>query len=247
MTDVVWSIYRITNVLNNKIYIGQTKDPKTRWSRHKSDARLGKKYNWHLYDAMRKYGVDNFVFEVIAQTKFLEEVDRLEILLIEQYGSTDKNIGYNISAGGQANKLVSSETRKKMSEAAIGREAWNKNKPCSEETKKLLSQANKGNKFRLGVKVSEKTKILLSQINIGKKATLETKHKMSQSMIGKNAGEKNGMFGKTSAIAKLTMEQASEIRREYKAGGITLIILAVKYGVSKRTILNIVHNKIYKE
>lgn len=247
MADILWSIYRITNLLNNKIYIGQTKDPKTRWSRHKSDARLDKKYNWHLYDAMRKYGVDNFVFEVIAQTKFFEEVDRLEVLFIEQYRSTDKNVGYNISAGGQANKLVSLETRNKMSKAALGREAWNKNKPCSKETKKLLSQANRGNKFRLGVKTSEKTKILLSQINTGKKATDATKHKMSRSMLGKNAGEKNGMFGKTSAIAKLTMEQAAEIRRDYNAGGITLIVLATKYGVSKKTISNIVHNKIYRE
>lgn len=247
MDDIVWSIYRITNLLDNKVYIGQTKDPKGRWSRHKSDARLGKKRNWHLYDAMRKHGIDNFVFEIIAQTKIMAEVDQLETDLIDLYKSSDRDLGYNISAGGQTNKLVSVETREKMSKAAMGREPWNKNKPCSEETKSLLSQANIGNKFRLGVKTSDETKTLLSKINIGKKITKKTRRKMSQSMLGKNVGEKNGMFGKASAHAKLTMEQAAEIRREYKAGGITFIALANQYGVSKKTILNIVHNKIYKE
>jgi group I intron endonuclease len=246
MIDIVWSIYRIKNLLNSKIYIGQTKDPKTRWSRHKSDARLGKKYNWYLYDAMRKYGVDNFIFEVIAQTKYIEEVDRLEILLIEQYKSTDRNFGYNISEGGQSNKLVSVETREKQSKAAKGRKPWNKNIPCSEETKKLLSEANKGKKFRLGVKASAETKKILSNINLGKKASEETIEKMSRSMMGKNAGKKNGMYGRKSSHAKLTQEQASEIRSEYKLGGTTLIALALKYEVSKKTILNIVHNKIYK-
>ena len=50
----------------------------------------------------------------------------------------------------------------------------------------------------------------------------------------------------TSAIAKLNKELAAEIREEYALGKTTFIVLANKYGVSKKTILNIVHNKIYK-
>jgi hypothetical protein len=195
---------------------------------------------------MRKYGIDNFVFEVVVQTKFHKEIDGLEVLIIDQYRSTDKNIGYNTSPGGQTNKLVSLETRKKMSMAAMGREVWNKNKPCSEQTKKLLSQSNKGNKFRLGVKTSEQTKLLLSQINTGKKVTDETKRKMSQSMLGKNIGEKNGMFGKSSVHAKLTQEQVSDIRTEYSTNKTAMLKLAHKYNVSKKTIFNIIHGAIYK-
>lgn len=67
-------------------------------------------------------------------------------------------------------------------------------------------------------------------------------------MIGKNAGEKNGMFGTASedaSCAKLTLIQANEIRKEYLAGGTSSPKLAKKYGVSKKTILNILHNKSY--
>jgi hypothetical protein len=57
---------------------------------------------------------------------------------------------------------------------------------------------------------------------------------------------KNGMFGKRSKNAKLTFEQAVEIRSEYSLGTISLLELADKYSVSKKTILNIVKNKVYK-
>lgn len=65
-------------------------------------------------------------------------------------------------------------------------------------------------------------------------------------MIGKNVGSNNGMFGKKSSHAKLTQKQAMDIRVEYATGEISMLKLALKYGVSKRTILNILHGKIYK-
>lgn len=65
-------------------------------------------------------------------------------------------------------------------------------------------------------------------------------------MLGKNAGAENGMFGKRSPNAKLTVETAGQIRSEYAGGKISMKKLAEKYGVSKKTILNIIHERIYK-
>jgi hypothetical protein len=55
-----------------------------------------------------------------------------------------------------------------------------------------------------------------------------------------------GLSSEDTSCAKLTLSQANDIRREYFAGGISSIKLAVKYGVSKKTVWNILHNKIYK-
>lgn len=191
-------LYKITNVFDGKIYIGQSVNPNGRWRRHKSDAKLGKSKS-HLSRAIQKYGVQNFTFEVIVQAKTLEDIDEAEIICIKQYNSSNQNYGYNIALGGNGKRIISEQTKRKIS------------------------------KFRTGKKASE-----------------ETKNRMSQSMVGKNAGEKNGMFGKKSSHAKLTIEQAFEIRREYEIGDISILKLAIKYSVSKKTILNIVHNRIYK-
>lgn len=245
MNLIIWSIYRITNLLNNKVYIGQTKDPKTRWSRHKSDAKLNKKTNYHLYDSMRKYGIDNFLFEIIVQTQNIENIDCLEIDCINLYNSTDPNIGYNNSPGGQSNKLVSKSTREKISNSLKGRISPRLGYKLSKDEKQHLSILNTGNTYRLGFKTSLETKNLLSEINTGKIVSLETRQKMSQSMVGKNSGSENGMFGKRSKNAKLSFEQALEIRLEYSLGQFSMLELSKKYNVSKKTILNIVKNKVY--
>lgn len=57
-------IYKITNQINQKIYIGQTaRDIKTRWREHKSHAIC--KYDTHLYNAINKYGAENFIIEEV--------------------------------------------------------------------------------------------------------------------------------------------------------------------------------------
>ena len=184
------------------MYIGQSVSPAARWRRHKSDAKLGKN-KLHLSRAMRKHGIQNFVFEVIAQAKTLEDIDQLEVDGIKQYKSSDKNYGYNIALGGNGKRIVSEQTRKKI-----------------------------------------------AQFMTGRKPSEENRKRRSQSMMGKNAGKNNGMFGVASenaSCAKLKLTQAIEIRKEYLAGGISSIKLAKKYGVSKRTIFNILHHRIYKE
>ena len=58
-------IYKITNLANNKIYIGETiRNLNVRWNEHKSEALGGRHgYTYHLHNAIRKYGIDNFIIE----------------------------------------------------------------------------------------------------------------------------------------------------------------------------------------
>lgn len=231
-------------MINGKVYIGQSKNYRARWSRHKSDARLNKKSD-HLYRSIRKYGEENFVLEALYEVMSISEADEIEIKMIAYYNSTDAQFGYNKALGGQGRRAVSEETRKKLSKAAKGRRSRLGQSPSS-ETRKLLSLSQKGNKHRLGYKTSEETKMKLSIINTGKKISEETKRKMSISMMKKNAGSKNGMYGKRSLAAKLTFCQAENIRKEYSNGDISMSKLAEKYKISKKAIVNIIQHKTYK-
>lgn len=89
-------IYKITNLINGKIYIGQTVHPNRRWIEHKQHAMNGiDAYPIHL--AIKKYGSDNFSFEIIEEVEnFNEEEQRL----IKEYNSMIPN-GYNITKGGE--------------------------------------------------------------------------------------------------------------------------------------------------
>lgn len=219
MTKIFY-LYKITNIITTKVYIGQTTNPKNRWAAHKYASNYSKnkdQYNYHLYKSMRKYGIENFIFEIINQVETLEKINFLEKNNIKEFNSANRNFGYNISKGGNGLNTMSDETKKKLSQIHTGK------------------------------KLSVKTKKKLSEINIGKKASEQTIKKMSQSMIGKNKGINNGMYGKRGARGKITIEQAKEIRQEYKLGNISMAKLGKKYNLSKRAILNIIHNKSYRE
>lgn len=92
------AIYKITNKLNNKIYIGQSNNPQHRWISHLSHAKnnddIGKSA---LYDAIRAYGKENFNFEIIGWFKDYNEKEKYYIKL---YNSLTP-YGYNLSEGGE--------------------------------------------------------------------------------------------------------------------------------------------------
>lgn len=93
----VIGVYKITNSLNGKSYIGQSKDIKKRFNTHKSAINRSlddPRGQGPLYDAMRKYGVDNFVFEVLEECSE-SELDEREEYYISLYDSV--NNGYNRS------------------------------------------------------------------------------------------------------------------------------------------------------
>lgn len=99
-------IYKIENQINHKVYIGQTNDFEKRMRGHKSVAfnKKANNYKLHLYQAIRKYGWDNFtkeIIEEISDKESQEYVDERERYYIEFYDSTNRGKGYNIDLGGQ--------------------------------------------------------------------------------------------------------------------------------------------------
>ena len=101
-------IYRITNDINKKIYIGQTKGKlcdritayRNNINSYKNKKRSGK---YPIIMAMVKYGFQNFRFEILEDDiKTQSQLDLKEIFYIKQYDSQNKKIGYNIQPGGKS-------------------------------------------------------------------------------------------------------------------------------------------------
>lgn len=96
-------IYKITNRINGKVYVGLTTT--TLEGRWKSHVQHSKTCDRHLYKSMRKYGFENFTIEEIDSTEDFRELGRLERYYIQLYDSQNPDKGYNITAGGESNQL----------------------------------------------------------------------------------------------------------------------------------------------
>ena len=90
------SIYKIENIINHKVYIGQTNNVKRRFSEHKARG-YGNEGQKKLYRAFNKYGIENFTFSIIETD--IENYDEKEQYRIKYYDSIEN--GYNISEGGE--------------------------------------------------------------------------------------------------------------------------------------------------
>lgn len=89
-------IYKITNILNQKSYIGKTiRDPEIRWNEHKQD---NKHPNLPLQRAFKKYGINSFSFEIIEEVKE-ELLDEREKYYIKKFNTYKQ--GYNATLGGE--------------------------------------------------------------------------------------------------------------------------------------------------
>jgi len=134
-------VYKIENLINGKVYIGITKKgisgryPGRSWKVSNTRSRLVKK-------AMTKYGADNFTISIIEECSvdLLEEREKYYIQTLDSFVPN----GYNLTKGGEYNKVVSAESRKRNSESNKGRPSWNKGVPLSEERKLQHSNRMKG-------------------------------------------------------------------------------------------------------
>lgn len=117
----ICGIYKITNKVNGKCYIGQSNDINRRWRQELSP---NAKLNPHLARAFEKYGTDNFEFEIIEECQ-RELLNEREQFWINLYNSTDKNFGYNKTLGGDGNLgrhfIMSEEQKEKIRKANTGR------------------------------------------------------------------------------------------------------------------------------
>jgi len=154
------TLYKITNLINNKLYIGQTKcSIKTRWSRHRNKGSHCKL----LYNAIIKYGDINFKIEEIIIVNTREEANKLEKELIINNNSLYPN-GYNLTNGGSAFDHNENTKRK------IGKS--HKGMKRSLQARQNMSNAAKGKI------ISEKQKnsissTLISKINVKKVKCLD--------------------------------------------------------------------------
>jgi len=164
-------IYRITNTLSNKVYIGQTIQPKTRWRTHKYNAKHNKT-NQYIHKAMNKHGIDNFTFEIIAEFEGLEDCNKSEASFIQKYNAQNKEFGYNIKPGVRKKGWKhSEETRQQLSESWHNIHSLdslekmqkdNIDRKHSEESIKKMSESHKKNlhsaNYKEGYQPSEETK-----------------------------------------------------------------------------------------
>lgn len=140
-------IYKVTNKVNGKIYIGQTvQSIIKRKSNHISDATLSKD-NFYFHNALRKYTKKVFTWEIIEYCGSKEELNEMEFHYIKQYDSFNK--GYNMTLGGDSlyGFHHSKITKRKLSKANSGK----KLPPRSKEWCIKIS------KSKLGSKLSEET------------------------------------------------------------------------------------------
>ena len=209
----MYYIYRITNLVNGKTYIGQHKYKKLDDSYMGSGVVLRQAYN--------KYGIKNFKKEILVfNISKKEHANTLEKTFItSEREKVGKENCYNITDGGDGGnggnnkgktawnkgKKMSEEFCRKNSESHKGQIAWNKGITMTEEQKKKLSEANKGKPGP----------------NIGKHWSEETRRKSSESHKGQiawNKGKKMPEEFKKS-VSDGVKKKMQEIREAYKKSG----------------------------
>lgn len=160
--DKICGIYCIKNIINNKVYIGKSKNIPERWEKHLYALKSNTHPNFHLQSSFNKYGEGNFSFIILGSFKEVEEVtlNELEIKLIKQYKSHIDSYGYNKTFGGEGASHIE-EVKQKISNSLKGR-------PLDEKRKNILKQANTGRKQSKEEiqKRTEKQKIKILQYDL---------------------------------------------------------------------------------
>lgn len=143
MVSVLGDIYLITNKVTGMMYVGQTKySADRRFKEHVHNA-LNTKRNLHLYNSMRKYGIENFELTILETCVDESMLDEREMYYIDKYDTFNSGYNYTKGGGGVRGYHHSKETRLKMG-ASISNAMWKINTP--ERTAKIIA-AQKGRSF----------------------------------------------------------------------------------------------------
>lgn len=210
-------VYKITNKLNGKIYIGQSKDPIARFSHH-CRSRLNKRKS-RLQISMTKHGIENFELTILEEHDSKEAVKSAEIRLIAEYKTQDPDIGYNMTSGGDGCHDLSEESKEKMRAAHLGKKA-------SSETRLKMSKSQRGR-----VMSPDHCK----NLSIARLKTISEKGPQSLSeetkrLIGETSrGSKN-------PSAKLDENKVREIKKLLLEGNLKQHQIASMFNISRVTI-----------
>ena len=190
-----WTIYMHTNLINGKRYVGITskKPPEKRWRKDGS----GYKKQSLFWNAIQKYGWENFKHEIILRDEPLDFAKKVERCLIKHYKTRNKKYGYNLTDGGEGMNgwVPPEEWRRKQSENKKGHH-------ITEEQKIKISEANKGRKLSKEAKekISKASKERWANPEnhpmYGKHPSEETKRKRKETITGKYTGENSFNYGR---------------------------------------------------
>ena len=150
-----FGIYSITNIINNKKYIGSTaKSFDSRWKKHITNLKNGGHASHHLQSSWNKYGEDNFVFKIEEVVDSLENLLNLERDYITKYDSY--NNGYNENPDPNFSPMLNKHTQEKVSEGM--KKYWERLKEelSEDEYKKLCKEKHGHSSWNKGIKMSEK-------------------------------------------------------------------------------------------
>lgn len=149
-----FGIYSITNIINNKKYIGSTaKSFNSRWKKHITNLKNGGHASHHLQSSWNKYGEDNFVFKIEEVVDSLENLLNLERDYITKYDSY--NNGYNENPDPNFSPMLNKNTQEKVSEGM--KKYWERLKEelSEDEYKKLCKEKHGHSAWNKGIKMSE--------------------------------------------------------------------------------------------
>jgi group I intron endonuclease len=218
-------IYKLTNIVNNKVYIGQSKKLNNREWCHFYRLKRGEHHNEILQRSYNKHGEINFVFEILEYTENLNE---RESYWLDEYGGVMSKDTYNMKD--PLTNEYCDYTKKKVRRILLGNKNPNYGNTWSEEQKKRQSEKYKGLTWedRYGEEKSKEIKEKLSKSQKGRQHSEETKEKIRQHNVGENnpmygmghkqMGENNPMYGKKSSKRKpiLQLDKLGNIIKEFE-------------------------------
>lgn len=143
MQEKFFYIYKISNKINGKIYIGKTNNISKRFTNHISRSKT-LKTTQPIHFAIAKHGKNNFSFEIIETCKSEEESTDREMFWIRELKSKEKQFGYNITDGGEGTIGFShtDQAKKKISEANSGVNNYLYGQHMPKATRDKISQSN---------------------------------------------------------------------------------------------------------
>lgn len=256
-------VYKITNLVNGKLYIGKTNNINNRWNSHCSEANLCRK-RYPLYLAMKKYGVENFKIEMLETLENEEKCFQRETYWIEFFKTNivkyGHDFGYNLSDGGEgpSGHKDTPEQKKRKSIRQTGNNNNFYGKTHSKESRKRISDARKGKsisddaKKKISEKLrgkpkSEETKKRMSDAFTGRRYTQKQRENMGKSKRGKPNYKKRGSKHHN---AKTTENEVIEIRLYWNNNNDIpknkIKYLIEKFRLTESTIKQIVYKKTWK-
>ena len=197
-------IYKITNTLLNKVYVGCASNIRMRWNGHLHDLRQEKHPNSYLQKAWSKYGESNFKFEIIEFCDIVNLHEREHYWVIT-LDCLDRSKGYNLKPTDPlGHSLHSEETREKLRTANKGKKPSElciqklKERTLSKEHKELLIESRKSINFKELHREKRGKKIINTETNMVYGSLAElceilniTKGSLSRKLLGKRPNNTN--------------------------------------------------------